>query len=63
MARAALHDGACEDAVRAHGVSVAAAAVTLILSLLLVSRQEEAATGSTSVPSSMVSAGPLQAAH
>ncbi|CAK0783530.1 hypothetical protein CVIRNUC_006729 [Coccomyxa viridis] len=55
MARAALHDGACEDAVRAHGVSVAAAAVTLILSLLLVSRQEEAAMGSTSVPSSMVS--------
>ena len=60
MVQAALHDGACEDAVRTHGVSVAAAAVTLILSLLLVNRQEEAAAGSASMPSSMVSASLLQ---
>ena len=61
--RAVLHDGACEDAVRAHGLSLAAAAVTLILSLLLVNRQEEAATGSTSMPSSMVSVSFMQVAH
>ena len=58
--RAALHDGACEDTVRAHGLSFAAAAVTLIVSLLLVGRQEEAAAGDTSVPSSMVRASLLQ---
>ena len=60
MARGALHDAACEDAVRAHGLSLAAAAVTLILSLLLVNRQEEAAAGSAPMPSSMVSVSLLR---
>jgi hypothetical protein len=54
--RQALNDGAAEDAVRSHGVSFAAAAVTLVVSLLLVHRQEQGLVLSNTTPSSMVGA-------
>ena len=54
--RDALNDGAAEDAVRSHGVSFAAAAVTLVVSLLLVNRQEQGVMLSNTTPSSMVGA-------
>ncbi len=54
--RDSLHDGMAEDAVRSHGVSFAAAALTLLVSLLLVHRQDPSSMLSSPVPNSMVSA-------
>lgn len=54
--REALNDGAAEDAVRSHGVSFAAAAVTLVVSLLLLNRHEQGVMLSNTTPSSMVGA-------
>ncbi len=55
--REALSDGAAKDAVRSHGVSFAAAAVTLVVSLLLVHRQDQGLVMlSKSTPTSMVGA-------
>ena len=54
--RDALHDGMAEDVARSHGVSFAAAAVTLIVSLLLVHRQDHSSTLRSPVPNCMVGA-------
>ena len=54
--RKSLHDGMAEDVVRSHGVSFAAAALTLLVSLLLVHRQDPSSMLSSPVPNSMVSA-------
>ena len=50
--RDSLHDGMA----RSHSVSFAAAAVTLIVSLLLVHRQDDSSMLSSPVPNSMVGA-------
>ena len=55
-AREFLHDdGASEETVRSHGVSFAAAAVTLLVSLLLVHRHDQSIMLSSPTPNSMVS--------
>lgn len=54
--RESLHDGVSEDCMRSHRVSFAAAAVTLLVSLLLVHRQDGTAMLTSPPPSSMVSA-------
>lgn len=53
--RDALHDGTADDVVRSHGVSFAAAAVALIVSLLLVHRQDHSSMLSGPMPKSLVS--------
>jgi len=54
-ARESLHDGASEETVRSHGISFAAAAVTLLVSLLLVHRHDQSIMLSSPTPNSMVS--------
>ncbi len=54
--RDSLHDGVAEDVVRSHGVSFAAAALTLLVSLLLVHRQDPGTMLSSPMPNSMVCA-------